>query len=656
MFRHTKAVILIILLLTTVGTYAQVNLPHFVRKGRIALYNNNYTEAIQHFNEVISRKANPFEEYFYRGIAKYNLGDYLGAEHDFSMTLDIHPFYSRAYHYRGVTYAALMEKGKAIEDLSKALELDPYNSEALASRGGVFLQMKQYQKALDDLNEALMIDGDVASVYLRRAMVHKELENYVEALEDCSVAIKKKMFYKEAYAQRGLIKYEMGWFDEALADFNNALKIDDDNAEYYYFRAITRYQLNDLEGTLSDYGRALKINPKSALTYYNRAILYSQIKDFEKAIKDYEKVAALSPNNILTYLNRAHLYYEREDYKASIDDYSKAIEIFPQFARAYLMRAQVYQKTGQIEKAHHDRRKGNQLIAMHDDNQSNERNQTAWIDSTYFQKIIEFESGFRKANIGQAKTQKEDTPIEPIHDFRYSLVSSDFFTTEKIRDAFISKFNQEEKYGVRIMLSTKPPEINRDIISELHNNIDSLISHSAPNAELYFIDGIINQELQNYSSAVKSYNLALMADEDFYPALLNRAYAVFEMKQQNQNANQELENVSLGRNTEERPNQPEQDYSAILDDLSDAVSARNDNAIAWYNKGNTELMQQDFTQAMYCYSMSLNKNTELAEAYYNRGLTLIYLQDKHRGCIDLSRAGEAGIEKAYKVIQKYCKE
>jgi len=107
------------------GGYAQVNLPHFIRQGRIALYNNEYSEAIEHFNVVISRKTDPFEEYFYRGIAKYNLKDYLGAEHDFSRTLEIHPFYSRAYHYRGVTHAALMEKSKAIHDLNKRWNSTP---------------------------------------------------------------------------------------------------------------------------------------------------------------------------------------------------------------------------------------------------------------------------------------------------------------------------------------------------------------------------------------------------------------------------------------------------------------------------------------------------------------------------------------------------
>ena len=40
----------------------------------------------------------------------------------------------------------------------------------------------------------------------------------------------------------------------------------------------------------------------------------------------------------------------------------------------------------------------------------------------------------------------------------------------------------------------------------------------------------------------------------------------------------------------------------------------------------------------------------------NRGLVLIYLKDKEKGCIDLSRAGELGVADSYSVIAKYCSE
>jgi hypothetical protein len=46
----------------------------------------------------------------------------------------------------------------------------------------------------------------------------------------------------------------------------------------------------------------------------------------------------------------------------------------------------------------------------------------------------------------------------------------------------------------------------------------------------------------------------------------------------------------------------------------------------------------------------------MGEAYFNRGLVLIYLKDKEKGCIDMSRAGELGIGDAYNVISRYCEE
>ena len=46
----------------------------------------------------------------------------------------------------------------------------------------------------------------------------------------------------------------------------------------------------------------------------------------------------------------------------------------------------------------------------------------------------------------------------------------------------------------------------------------------------------------------------------------------------------------------------------------------------------------------------------MGDAYFNRALALIFIKDKEKGCIDLSRAGELGVTDAYGVISKYCKE
>ena len=54
------------------------------------------------------------------------------------------------------------------------------------------------------------------------------------------------------------------------------------------------------------------------------------------------------------------------------------------------------------------------------------------------------------------------------------------------------------------------------------------------------------------------------------------------------------------------------------------------------------------------YTKAIDLYPSLAEAWYNRGLVLIYVQDKEKGCLDLSKAGELGIGDAYNVISRYC--
>jgi hypothetical protein len=54
------------------------------------------------------------------------------------------------------------------------------------------------------------------------------------------------------------------------------------------------------------------------------------------------------------------------------------------------------------------------------------------------------------------------------------------------------------------------------------------------------------------------------------------------------------------------------------------------------------------------YTKAIERQDDFAEAYYNRGLTYIYLEDNRQACRDLSRAGELGLKKAYRVINKYC--
>jgi hypothetical protein len=63
---------------------AQINTDRVIQMGRTAIYYEDYVLAIQRFNLVIGSKNWLPEPYFYRGLAKFYLEDYKGAERDCS--------------------------------------------------------------------------------------------------------------------------------------------------------------------------------------------------------------------------------------------------------------------------------------------------------------------------------------------------------------------------------------------------------------------------------------------------------------------------------------------------------------------------------------------------------------------------------------------
>ena len=100
-FKHL--ILTILLLSASISAFAQYNPEHFYLRGRRALMDGKYSEAIASFNVLSSIDSSDYEAFFFRGIAKYNLGDYSGAEKDFDVTIAKNPLYTMGYHYRAIT-------------------------------------------------------------------------------------------------------------------------------------------------------------------------------------------------------------------------------------------------------------------------------------------------------------------------------------------------------------------------------------------------------------------------------------------------------------------------------------------------------------------------------------------------------------------------
>jgi tetratricopeptide (TPR) repeat protein len=98
------------------------------------------------------------------------------------------------------------------------------------------------------------------------------------------------------------------------------------------------------------------------------------------------------------------------------------------------------------------------------------------------------------------------------------------------------------------------------------------------------------------------------------------------------------------------------DYTDAIEDIKAASEIVKDIPYFHYNLGNLYCLSSEHIKSIEHYTRAIGLYPYMGDAYFNRGLVLIYLKDREKGCIDLSRAGELGVQDAYGVIKKYCEE
>ncbi len=92
-----KGKLLICLLVLLAGAFrahAQYDKDVFMFRGRNALAEGRLAEAVSNFNVLAQLDTTDYWTFFYRGIAKYNLGDIRGARTDFNTAVRLNPVFT----------------------------------------------------------------------------------------------------------------------------------------------------------------------------------------------------------------------------------------------------------------------------------------------------------------------------------------------------------------------------------------------------------------------------------------------------------------------------------------------------------------------------------------------------------------------------------
>ena len=653
---------------------AQYDKDVFYYRGRNYLADGRYAQAIENFNVLARLDTSDYWTFFYRGIAKYNLGDIRGAQQDFDASVRINPVFTNGYHYRAITLSRFGRYEEALDDFDRAIELRPGNIGVYFSRGVTYFLAQQFESAVSDFDRYIKKEPKDPSAYLNRGASLLFLGDTLRAINDYNKAIRLDRFEPEGFIRRGRLYAEQKRYDLAIEDMNHAIEIDTTNTFAYFNRALMYYETQDYNSAMDDLNRVLMDEPGNALTLYNRSLINAQVGNLEDALADMDRVININPNNVLAYFNRASYFIGMERWQDALEDYDKAIELYPDFAKAYMNRSYVKSMLGRMRESREDYQTAQRKVREYQTTDAG-----SFADTTRkYSSLLALDADFAKKDFDNELLQHRDIDIhlKPLYKFSLSesRSSGSFVLQHQYENALLDKFINESP--VPMVISNKD-EKGVNIVGRLENALYGDSSSGAGSVQITqskidFIKGLYSLQGKQYNAALNSFDKAVeesAADtaedrySDYYKAfyLMSRGVLRAEMIDFIASIQSNVQTLTMDDQGATRARVSDQvthsyDYSEAIEDMESALEIIPDFPYFHFNLGNLFCLSSQLVSSIESYDRAISLHPYLGEAYFNRGLVLIYLKDKEKGCIDLSRAGELGVADSYGVISKYCED
>ncbi len=646
---------------------AQYDKDVFYMRGRQALADGKYALAIENFNVLARLDTSDHYTFFFRGIAKYNLGDLRGAKRDFDRSVTLNPVFTSGWHYRGITESRFGNYEKALEDLQQAIDLRPGYIGLYFSRGVTYFLAQQFDKAIGDFDKYIRKEPKDPSAYLNRGASWLFLGDTLKAVQDYNKAIRLDRFDPEGYVRRGRLYAMQKKYDLALEDMDKAIELDTSNTFAYFNRAIMHYEQEKYKEAMDDLNRVLEDEPGNALTLYNRGLISAQLGAYDDALEDMDRVLNINPDNVLAYFNRASIFIEMGLYQNALEDYDRAIDLYPDFAKAYMNRSYVKNLLGRHKEAKKDYDVAQRKVAEY--RAKNVTDAGSFADTTKkYSALLSLDAEFAKKDFNDELLQHRDIDIRLRSLYKFVLTGEKDNTVYALNRGYenplIARFENELPVGVSVL------NADRQLTDSQMDGVEAAAWEGEPSAEKLFLRALYDYDGKQFNSALNYYGQAIdkaEAEAAGFDALytafyhLNRGVLRAEMIDFISSIESNVQVLSMDDTGNTRARVKDQvvrqyDYTDAIDDMNRAAEIVPDLPYVYFNLGNLYCLSSEHVTSIENYTKAIELYPYMGDAYFNRGLVLIYLKDKEKGCIDLSRAGELGVQDAYGVIKKYCEE
>ena len=196
----------------------------------------------------------------------------------------------------------------------------------------------QTAKEVIQMMDSLIIKDPLNAIaYSYRARAKNVLEETEGAIADASQSIIIQPNFSGYYA-RGFAYNKISNYSKSIYDLNKAIEINPNSYNAYGLRALVREELKDYEGAIDDLTKLIEINPNEQFSYLSRGRILGFIRRYHEAIDDFSTVIAINPEYWFPYSARGIAKNSLEDYSSAIVDFSTAISLNPDATYSYIYR------------------------------------------------------------------------------------------------------------------------------------------------------------------------------------------------------------------------------------------------------------------------------------------------------------------------------
>lgn len=293
-----KLLLVVALVALSVAANAQYRIDKVMSAGRSALYYEDYVLAMQYFNRIISSRPGLYEAWYLRGLAKFHLDDYKGANSDATEAIERNPYIDKIFELRAVARLNLLDYQGALTDFSKARSINPDNRDYWYNRAYCNYQLHNDTLAEQQLDTITQHWRNFAEAYGLRADLSLRTGDTLAATYWLDRSLEANSYNGRLWATLGRLQLLRGQWAQADSSLSQSIHFSPSVAGSYVNRGTARWHEGNHSGALQDFDKAIDLSPGNQEALYNRAVAYRRMGRQHASAGELARMSAPSDKSV----------------------------------------------------------------------------------------------------------------------------------------------------------------------------------------------------------------------------------------------------------------------------------------------------------------------------------------------------------------------